>query len=279
MNIIKPYLETKCKDCDNNGFIIKDGIAVKCECRRKYESEVKAINILMNSGLLNNDSTYNDFKKLLDYDFSSYHGKDENGNIKKIKSYCEQFDKPREKPIYDDEENMISVETVPSPFKTLHCYVYGKQGTQKSTVMRGMLAIMARRGKNVYYIFAKDLISIIFDAERNEDADKLLKYIQNADILVIDEFDENRICLWNSGYKEKSLIVWLKNRLEMIRKSTWFISNYTIDELKNSKLGDLYGDLIDRETIYGRFEFKDRYFDDENSRKDIEKIMDFIWGD
>lgn len=286
MGIIAPYSEVKCKNCDNNGFIIKDGVATKCDCRKKYEYELSASNILLNSGLLNENSTYEDFKKLIDFDFSDYRGKDKNENIKKIKKFVNDFDKVKYKEVpnntVDDKGNVIRTEyskvSMGSPFKSLHCYVHGQQGTQKSYVLRGMLAKMACKGKSVYYIFAKDLIDLIHDSDRDENLQKKLDYIMNVDVLVIDEFEEQRCCLWQSGYKEKLLIVWLKDRLEVIRKSTWLISNDSIEEQKESKFGELFGDLIDRETKYGRFEFTDRYFDNV-SKEEIQAVFDSIWDD
>ena len=122
------------------------------------------------------------------------------------------------------------------------------------------------------------LIVLIMDSERNENSRIRLDYVLHCDVLAVDEFDANRICLWQSGYKEKSLIVWLKTRLEVIKKSTWFISNFTIQELKDSPLGELYGDLIDRETMYARFEFKDKYVDN-LSDNEIKNKMSFLWDD
>lgn len=258
MGIIAPYSEIKCDKCDSNGFIVKDGNAIKCDCRKRFEYELNASNILLNSGLLNENSTYEDFKKLIDFQFSDYRGKDENGNIKKIKKYVDEFDNSNK------------------PFRNLHCYVWGKQGTQKSYTLKGMLTKLATKGKSVYYIFAKNLISLINDAERDENARKLLDYIMNVDVLVIDEFDENRCALWQSGYKEKVLIVWLKDRLEVIRKSTWIISNYSIEEQKESRFGELYYDLLCRECMYGMFEFKDRYFDS-LSKEEIQERLASIW--
>lgn len=281
---IRPFSEIKCNQCDCNGFIVTENSALKCDCRIKYENEILASEILIKSGLLTESSTYEDFKRLIDFDWSDYHGKDENGNLKKLQKFVDEFDKTKYKEIphnsVDDKGNIIRTEyskvSIENPFKHLHCYVYGKQGTQKSHIMRGLLTKMAKLKKNVGYIFAKDLVGLIIDSERNEESNKKLNYFQNCDVLVIDEFDEQRICLWSSGFKEKSMIVWLKNRLEIIRKSTWIISNLTIEEQKSSKLGELFGDLLDRETRYGRFEFKDK-FSDYITQDEINEKLKFIW--
>ena len=286
MSIIPSYNEIKCDKCNKDGFITTENSAIKCNCRKQYEYEVSASNILMNSGLLNENSTYEDFKKLISFDWSDYRGKDENGNLKKLQKFVDEFDKIKYKEVphnsVDDKGNIIRTEyskvSIENPFKHLHCYVWGNQGTQKSYTLKGMLSKLACKGKQVYYIFAKELIDLIFDSDREEDAKKKLDYIMNVDILIIDEFEEQRCCLWQSGYKERSLIVWLKDRLEVIKKSTWFISNDSIEQLKESKFGELFGDMIDRETKFGRFEFTDRYFDNV-SKEEIQAVFDSIWDD
>lgn len=260
MGILREFNLYKCDKCDNNGFIVNGQSAIKCSCRVKYEFELKASSILSNSGLLNESSTYEDFKKLIDFDWSDYRGKDENGNLKKLQKYVDEFDSDKK------------------PFKHLHCYIWGTQGTQKSYTLKGMLAKLACKGKSVYYTFLKNLISLIIESDRDENAKNKLNYIMNVDVLVIDEFEEKRANLWASGYKENTLITWLKDRLEVIRKSTFFISNDSIETMKQSKFGELYGDLLDRETKFGRFEFTDRYMDS-LSKEEIQATFASIWDD
>ena len=286
MGIVKEFNLYKCEKCDSNGFIIKNGIAVLCDCRKKFEYELKASNILMNSGLLNENSTYEDFKKLISFDWSDYRGKDENGNLKKLQKFVDEFDKVKYKEVphnsVDDKGNVIRTEyskvSIENPFKHLHCYVWGNQGTQKSYTLKGMLSKLACKGKSVYYIFTKDLIDLIIDSDRDENAQKKLDYIMNVDVLVIDEFDQRRIASWKSGYKENMLLVPLKNRLEIIKKSTWIISNCGIEEQKDSSFGELYYDLLKRETCYGQFNFTDRYFDS-LSKEEIDEKLKSIWDD
>ena len=260
MGILKEFNFYKCDKCDSNGFIVKNGVAILCDCRKNYEVELKSSDILLKSGLLTENSTYDDFKKLIDYSFDDYKGKDENGNIKRIKKYVDEFDRSDK------------------PFKNMHFYIWGGQGTQKSYTLKGMLTKLACKGKSVYYTFLKNLISLIIESDRDENAKSKLNYIMNVDVLVIDEFEEKRANLWASGYKENTLITWLKDRLEVIRKSTFFISNDSIETMKQSKFGELYGDLLDRETKFGRFEFTDRYMDS-LSKEEIQATFASIWDD
>ena len=260
MGILKEFDLYKCNKCDSNGFVIKNSMATKCPCRVKYEQELKTSDVLSRSGLLNENSTYEDFKKLIDFDWSDYRGKDENGNLKKLQKYVDEFDRSDK------------------PFKNMHFYIWGEQGTQKSYTLKGMLTKLACKGKSVYYTFLKNLISLIIESDRDENVKSKLNYIMNVDVLVIDEFEEKRANLWASGYKENTLITWLKDRLEVIRKSTFFISNDSIETMKQSKFGELYGDLLDRETKFGRFEFTDRYMDS-LSKEEIQATFASIWDD
>lgn len=260
MSIVSNFNLYKCDKCDANGFIVGENSATKCSCRVKYEFELKASSILSNSGLLNESSTYEDFKKLIDFDWSNYRGKDENGNLKKLQKFVDEFDSDKK------------------PFKHLHFYIWGGQGTQKSYTLKGMLTKLACKGKSVYYTFLKNLISLIIESDRDENVKSKLNYIMNVDVLVIDEFEEKRANLWASGYKENTLITWLKDRLEVIRKSTFFISNDSVEAMKQSKFGELYGDLLDRETKFGRFEFTDRYMDS-LSKEEIQATFASIWDD
>ena len=188
MSIIPNFNSVKCDKCDSNGFIIKDGNASICNCRKRHEYELSASNILLQSGLLTENSTYEDFKKLINYSFDDYKGKDENGNIKRIKKYVDEFDRSDK------------------PFKNMHFYIWGGQGTQKSYTLKGMLTKLACKGKSVYYTFLKNLISLIIESDRDENVKSKLNYIMNVDVLVIDEFEEKRANLWASGYKENTLI-------------------------------------------------------------------------
>ena len=47
----------------------------------------------------------------------------------------------------------------------------------------------------------------------------------------IAKFDEDKIVIFASGWKQKNFFPFIKNRLETIRKSTIFISNRKIEDL------------------------------------------------
>ena len=96
-------------------------------------------------------------------------------------------------------------------------------------------------------------------SDREDEIRVLLDKILNVDCLVLDEFSAPRLALYKSGYKEKVLLPFLKTRLESIHKSTIFISNDPVEKL--SELDEFIKDLVERETLVGKMEFKDRYVD------------------
>ena len=255
------FKDFKCSNCDVNGFITNPftNTTEKCECRVKFEKDLRTFNLLKESGLLLETSTKNDFDELNSYSFDKYVGKDENKNLDKLKMYVSKF---------DDESK---------PFSKMSFYIHGPQGCQKSYTIKGILSRLAKSNHTVYYILAKDLVDLIIKSERDEEKKDLLNYIQTVDCLCIEELNAKRMALWNSGFKQEILVSWLKTRLEVVHKSTFIITNDTIEEFKSSELGELLGDLVERECKFGTFEFKDNYGAN-LSKEDFQKKFDDIWS-
>ena len=100
-----------------------------------------------------------------------------------------------------------------------------------------------------------------------------LKEIVLKDVLIIDEFDESKITLYSSDWKQKFILPFLKTRLETILKATIFISNKRPEEL-GEKFEGAIQDLISRETVDTVLVFNDKY------AKYKEKInVRNIWND
>lgn len=255
--IIEPFQH--CDKCDKNGYIVSNGIAYKCNCRKQYESNLRFYQSMLDSGLLTDNSTRIDFDLLKNYKLTNYVGEDKNKNIPKIEKFVDNFsDKTK-------------------PYYSIHQYWYGEQGTQKTTTVKGVLSLLAKQGFSVYYTFTKDLVSLIMESERDEEKAKQLDFIQNVDCLALDEFQSERMALYHSGYKQNVTTPWIKKRLEVIRKSTIFLSNDSIAKMKESDLGSLLGDVIDRETKYAQFEFTDNYGKNMNT-DDLENQLKALWG-
>lgn len=255
------FKDVKCKECDENGFVVNPFSfeVEKCKCRIKYENDLRTFDVLKNSGLLLPTSTLNDFNEINSYSFDKYVGADENKNIDRLKMYVDKF----------EDEN--------KPFSKMSFYIHGGQGCQKSYTIKGVLSLLAKKGHSVYYILAKDLVDMIIKSDRDEEIKNKLDYILTVDCLCIEELNAKRMALWNSGFKQEVLVSWLKTRLEVVKKSTFIITNDTIEEFKQSELGELLGDLVERECRFGTFEFTDNYGAN-LSKEDFKKQFDSIWS-
>lgn len=246
-----------CGNCNNGDIYDSNGVHHYCECYKRYLANVRLGANLVNSGLLAKDYTESQFNQFGDYDFDKYAGADKNSNLLKLKKIVDCF---------DDEK---------LPYKSIHHYWCGNQGTQKTYTAKGMLSLLCKKGKSVYYIMSKDLSKLIMNEDFKDNT--LLERILNVDCLVIDEFEEDRMALYNSNYKQNTMLPWLKKRLEVIRKSTILISNRNIEEMKKSRLGELFGDLVDRETKYCQLVFEDRYCDNMDT-DEFASTMKALWG-
>lgn len=255
------FKDYKCKECNENGFVVNplSITSEKCDCRIKFENILRTFSLLKDSGLLFDYSSKSDFDDLNSYTFDKYVGEDKNKNIDKLKMFVERF---------EDETK---------PFSKMSFYIYGNQGCQKSYTVKGILSLLAKKNHSVYYILAKDLVDLIIKSERDDEKKDLLNYIQSVDCLCIEELNAKRMALWNSGFKQEILVSWLKTRLEVVHKSTFIISNDTIEEFKKSELGELLGDLVERECKFGTFEFTDNYGQN-MSEEDFKKKFDDIWS-
>ncbi len=232
--IIPKYVP--CKLC-SNGFIIRDGVATKCECWTNYRNEVLFLQKLYESNLITDITPQDKISKFIEYDIDSYRGDDVNKNIRKIKKFANEFE---------------------DKFKSVNLFIYGDNGTQKSTVVKWICKKLLQKGKTVYYIIGKDLIDLIMDSERDAESKRKLNIMLQSDLLVIEEFEKSKLSLFSSNYKQSELIPFLKTRMESICKSTIFISNSDISDLY--EISDTIGDLIDRETIDCKLHFTDKYY-------------------
>jgi DNA replication protein DnaC len=215
-----------CSKC-TNGFIVNEGIGKKCQCRVDYDNELKFIYSLLNSNVIQEFSSEYQYTFLKNYTLDSYCGPDSNGNKQKIKKYIDEFN---------------------SKFNSINLFLSGEPGTQKTTIAKYILCSILRQNKTGYYIIANDLFNLLTDSERNEEARIKLQSIIINDLLIIDEFDESKITLYSSDWKQKFILPFLKQRLETIHKSTIFISNRLPSEL-GEKFEGAIQDLIVRETL------------------------------
>ena len=244
MNLVEPFVPcgktfgdgSKC----TKGFIIRPSGADRCECWVKYRNHLSLLAKMIDSNLITENSSKDEVKRLIEYSLDDYKGNDINHNIPKIRKFIRLFDEK---------------------YNSVNLFFSGENGTQKTTVAKNIVVELLRKDKTAYYTITKDFIDLIMASDRDEEKASLLNKILRVDLLVLEEFSTDKMALYSSDYKQSVLTTPLKKRFESIRKSTIIISNSSMQELKDSRLGSTIGNLVDRETKECQFCFTDRYGD------------------
>lgn len=242
---------SSCGECDTFGFRVSEGIAVKCPCKVEYEKRILVIKGLLYANVITSDSSKEWISTIEKLSFESYKGPDNAKNLDKIKKFVKNFR---------------------SRYNSLNMFFTGIPGTQKTTMAKVIIKELVKEKLNCYYILANDLIQMIIDSSRDEEKKDRLKEIMIMDFLVIDEFDEEKIITYASGWQRKNLFPWIKYRLETIKKSTLFISNNDISNI-GKYFEEAIQDLIEREVPDKTMIFDDKYYK-YSERIDLTSIWD-----
>lgn len=223
-----------CDRCNDGYFYDNHNrVATKCDCLIKYQ-ERRKIEICIDKSYIPPYIAENYL--LIDYNFQDYKGEDKRGNLLKIDKFIHNFDKYRQR----------------------NLFFSGKPGTQKSTIARYIGMELLKDGRSVYYTLADTLIKDLIKADRDDELDNLWKDRIQYDCLIIDEFSQDKITTYKSGWQNTFLLPFLKKRIEIIRKSVIFISNSPIDNIGKYFEGAIQ-DLIYREVADKEMVFEDNY--------------------
>jgi DNA polymerase III delta prime subunit len=239
-----------CLKCDR-GYLPSGEAITKCSCLVKHEEILRLLIGLEMSNLITSNSSKESVNQIIAYDIKQYLGKDKAQIISKVKKYIAHFSEK---------------------YSSLNLFFSGNPGTQKTTVAKFIAKSLLQKNKKCYYVLASPLIQTISNAERVEEEKAKLDYITNCDLLIIDDFSEDQIVTFQSGWQRKNLFPWLKYRLETIKKATIFISNKTIDNLGDYFEGAIQ-DVIAREVPDKTMIFEDKY-SQLSEKVDISKIWD-----
>lgn len=258
----KPKQFIPCRNCprkdkegptDTLGYYYDtvDGYQVikECQCHKKWRKEAELALTLYNSDIQS------------DYNFSDYKGTKSLLDLLCIRNIAENPDKF----IYN---KMI--------------YLYGPNGTQKTTMCQCLGKELILKGYSVQYILMDKLIkSLVSDFNRSEEAQTeinfLIKRCLECDFLIIDEaFDLKKITIYNSGYQIPYLDNFLRTRFDINKKSIIFISNrapHEIGEIPSQRLnepikegfGISLQNFVERNVKQSTLEFKDVWLDNANN--------------
>lgn len=223
-----------CERC-SNGYIYTNDIAIRCDCLKEYQRQLKFEISLMKAGLEN-----------FSLNFNHYKGRHKESRDKLIQ-YCENIN---------------------SKYSTnSHLYLIGKNGTQKTTMAKCLLAECVYRGKSGKFILMSDLVDILTDVySDNPTRNSELEYLRTVDILVIDDaFDKNKVTLYRSGYQLAFIDRFIRNRIEVSKLNTIFTSNVPISDIQKNGFTYDIQNLLERSIKVrdGELEFIDVYVENE----------------
>lgn len=144
-------------------------------------------------------------------------------------------------------------------------YIYGPNGTQKTTTAQLLAFEQIKNNKSCYFILMSRLVDLLMKASSfNADEETLTKLnkINNSDIVFIDEaFDSEKMTIFKSGWKTPFLDSFLRECLNSNIQLV-FISNIEPELISEEKFSKSIKDLVLRESINNRFKLEDRFIDE-----------------
>jgi DNA replication protein DnaC len=222
-------------------------VAVECECHKAWREATKLEVYMQKAGIAADAAKYN---------ISDYVGTKSLANVNRLKTFTERSLDKNETP------------EVKSALAASSLYIYGPNGTQKTTLSMWMGYEFLRSGKKVKYILMNELIKLLMKADRDEEIQAQLEKISDVDLLIIDEsFMKERVTLYRSGYQLSFLDTFLRNRMQTNKKGVVFISNISIEEIDRNLFGDGLIDLVKRNVYLckGDLLFEDNYLENKSS--------------
>ena len=230
-----------CEKCRNNREGLPPGyywaspnkkLAAECECHYKWEIQSQGEKLFKHYGF--NEKYWN-------YNPRSYVGAKSLADKNRLMNYILQF-----------EEN--------PEVRKLLVYMYGPNGTQKTSLANFVGKSLILKGFVVRYILMNNLIKDLQDMEFNEDIKAKVEKLNEADLLIIDEaFDTTKVTVYKSGYQLPYLDSFLRERYDQDRRSTLFISNVTPQDISVDKFGASLQNFMVRTTINSFLTFQDEY--------------------
>jgi len=235
-----------CKDSPLKGKLIKgEGMSryiEDCPCWAEYKRESKKELKLAKANLP---------ISILNKSLDTYAGTDSTESIPKLRLYVNEFN---------------------TVYKHTHLYLYGDNGTQKTTIASVVGKELLLKGFSVLKLHMDDLVKLL-QSEHIEKTTKEIQKIHSYDLLILDEsFARDKVQLFTKAdYQISTLTRFLKDRMELHERAVIFISNKTVHEIEKEGFGKSIQSLVSRNTSETRLLFVDEY------EKVTKKITKSIW--
>ena len=154
------------------------------------------------------------------------------------------------------------VEEFDTRYRNIHLYFWSHDnGTQKTTMASIVGNLLLKKGFSTRFILMGDLLTLLTDLNKGEDSSERRQDLLDCDFLIIDDsFDKRKATIFRSGYQISFLDIFLRDRLERLRKATCFTSNFSIDEIDEEVFGVSLKKLVKR-SVHDPFEFSVLYSD------------------
>lgn len=145
-------------------------------------------------------------------------------------------------------------------FRDKMVYMYGTNGTQKTTLAMWVASELLKRDVSVLYTLMETLsVSLTpdFNAEDNSRAEFIQKAL-DVDLLIVDEsYDKRTTTLYKSGYQLPYIANFLKTRFEVDHKAIIFISNVQASDIASNGFGETLQSFVSRNTCSSTLQFSD----------------------
>lgn len=151
--------------------------------------------------------------------------------------------------------------------RRLLLYMYGPNGTQKTTLASWVGKTLLTKGFSVRYILMNNLVALLqdcsnFNEEKAQKAQFMIDKFNDTDLLIIDEsFDKDKLWISRSGYQLGIIDSFIRERVQRFNKGIIFISNKKPEEIKSQGYSVSIEDFIMRETTLNNtlLTFEDNY--------------------
>lgn len=207
-------------------------ILKECSCHVKWRKANEVYYKLINANLKDNP-----------YGFEDYKGTRSLEDVRALEYMSQHFDK------------FLTRKMI---------YLYGPNGTQKTSMSQALGKSLIEQGYKVQYILMQELLNNLmpdFD-ETDNDKKAVIKRYMETDLLIIDEaFDKSKVTLYNSGYQIPFLDNFLRTRFEINKGSILFISNKKPEEISNQGFGESLQNFVIRNTRGSYLIFEDKYIE------------------